>query len=54
MKGITKFDHWAMPVYKKGWAFIATLAGIAKVRTRYKFQWMNQLDFYAWRKAITP
>lgn len=51
MKGITKFNHWAMPVYKKRWAFVATIASRAKRITRYKVGWLNTLDFFSWRRA---
>jgi hypothetical protein len=45
------FKHWAMPVTRKRWAFVSTLAGMAKRATSYKIRAFNTLDFYAWRKA---
>lgn len=52
MKGITKFDHWAMAVHYKRWAAVATIASRLKKITHYKIRFLNTIDFYAWRRAI--
>lgn len=51
MRGITRFDHWAMPVYSKPWAFVATVADRLKQATRYKIGALNAFAHHAWCRA---